>query len=433
MGTGRRGSEESSKQLETRLHGLIDTCRLIHFVRNIDELLLLIVKTTIDMLDSEGCSIILRDRDRGDLVFHSVAGDKSSKLLQFRLTEGEGIAGHAIRSRQSVVSNDVATDPRFSRRADETTGFLTRKLICTPLIVNDECIGALEGVNKKDGSDYNDEDLILAEAVSAQIAVAIHNVQLTDAAIKAERLAAIGQAVTGVAHCVKNMLNGLESGLYILRADIEENYGKAPLRGLDSIGSSIGRLQDLVQDMLTYSKQRTPEYSPSNLNELVESVVELSRDHAKEACVELVFEPDRTIGLVVLDQKGIYRCVLNLVSNAVAASDEAEGVVTVRTSRLEDDEVRIEVTDNGIGMDQDTLDSVFTPFFSTKGSKGTGLGLSVTKKIVEEHGGRIDVSSTLGEGSLFTIHLPATGNPFGDFNGELGKSGSDGRGESSRY
>ena len=426
MSTGWRGSDDSSKQLETRLHGLIDTCRLIHFVRDIDELLLLIVKSTIDMLDSEGCSIILRDPDRGDLVFHSVAGDKSSRLVQFRLAEGEGIAGHAIRSRESVVSNDVATDPRFSRRADETTGFFTRKLICTPLIVNDECIGALEGVNKKDGSDYDEEDLILAEAVSAQIAVAIHNVQLTDAAIKAERLAAIGQAVTGVAHCIKNMLNGLESGLYILRADIEEKYGEAPQRGLDSVGSNIDRLQDLVQDMLTYSKQRTPEYSPSNLNELVESVVELNRANAEEAGVRLNFEPDRTIGLVVLDQKGIYRCVLNLVSNAIAASEDAEGVVTVRTSKSEDNEIRIEVVDNGMGMDQETLESIFTPFFSMKGSQGTGLGLSVTQKIVEEHGGRIDVSSTLGEGSAFTIHLPTTGDPFGDLNGEQG-SGSSGK------
>lgn len=422
MGSSWRGSDDSSRQLETRLHGLIDTCRLIHFVRDIDELLLLIVKTTIDMLDSEGCSIILRDPDRHDLVFHSVAGDKSSKLVQFRLAEGEGIAGHAIRSRESVVSNDVTKDPRFSRRADETTGFSTRKLICTPLIVNDECIGALEGVNKKDGSDYNEEDLILAEAVSAQIAVAIHNVQLTDSAIKAERLAAIGQAVTGVAHCVKNMLSGLESGLYMLRADIEEKYGEAPRRGLDSIGSNIDRLKDLVQDMLTYSKQRTPEYAPCNLNELVESVVELNRANGEEAGVELVFEPDRGIGLVVLDQKGIYRCVLNLVSNAIAACDDEGGTVTVRTSKPQEGEIRIQVEDNGMGMDEESLQSIFTPFFSTKGSTGTGLGLSVTQKIVEEHGGRIDVSSTLGEGSAFTIHLPATGDPFGYLDGEGGSA-----------
>jgi signal transduction histidine kinase len=395
-----------SKQLQAKLHGLVDTCKLIHFIRDIDKLLLLIVRVTTEMLDSAGCSIILRDRENHDLVFHSVTGSKSSTLSQFRLAEGEGVAGNAIQSRESIVVNDVEKDSRFSKRADDTSGFLTRNILCIPLVVEDDCIGALEIVNKNNDEDFTDEDLVLGEAVSNQIAIAIHNVQLTEAALKAERLAAIGQAITGVAHCVKNMLNGLDGGIYVLESDIEEKYGKVPNRGLEMLGRNIDRLKDLVQDMLTYSKDRIPEYSPANLNDLVESVVELMKVKAGERKVGLRFEPDKSIEEIVMDQKGIYRCVLNLVSNAIDACEREDAQVTLHTKVQDSQFVVIEVEDQGMGMDEETQASIFQPFFSKKGSKGTGLGLSVTQKIIQEHEGRIEVVSELDRGSKFSIYLP---------------------------
>ncbi|UCF99461.1 MAG: GAF domain-containing protein [Spirochaetaceae bacterium] len=403
---GRRKTDHMSKQLQAKLHGLIDTCRLIHFIRDIDKLLLLIVRVTTEMLDAEGCSIILHDKDNHDLVFHSVTGSKSSTLEQFRLAEGEGVAGNVIRSREPLVVNNVEMDSRFSKRADETSGFSTRNILCTPLIVEGDCIGALELVNKQKEEEFNEEDLFLGEAVSNQIAIAIHNVQLTEAALKAERLAAIGQAVTGVAHCVKNMLSGLDGGLYVLESDIEEKYGKIPERGYEMLGRNIQRLKDLVQDMLTYSKDRMPEYSLTNLNELIESIVDLMKTKANERKVELTFKPDETIDDIVIDPKGIYRCVLNLVSNAIDACETEGASVTLHTRTSDSKFIVVEVEDQGSGMDEKTLQSIFQPFFSNKGSKGTGLGLSVTQKIVQEHGGKIEVDSVPGKGSTFTIYLP---------------------------
>jgi signal transduction histidine kinase len=409
--SGRRKSDHMSEQLQTRLHGLVDTCRLIHFIRDTDQLLLLIVRVTTAMLDSEGCSVILRDPESQDLVFHSVTGTKSSDLTQFRLAEGEGVAGQSIQNRQSIVANDVANDARFSKRADDTSGFSTRNLLCIPLIVEEKCIGALEIVNKKNDADFTEEDLILSDAVANQIAVAIHNVQLTEAALKAERLAAIGQAVTGVAHCVKNMLNGLDGGLYVLESDIEEVYGKTPKRGFEMLGRNIDRLKDLVQDMLTYSKERQPEYSLVNLNDLIDSVVELTVVKARERNVALSFVPDPEIGDIILDHTGIYRCVLNLVSNAIDACETGGEAVTVSTRTSDSKYAVIAVQDQGSGMDQETLESIFQLFFSRKGSKGTGLGLPVTQKIIQEHGGRIEVDSLPGRGSTFTVFLPLEYTP----------------------
>jgi signal transduction histidine kinase/uncharacterized Zn-finger protein len=404
--TGRRKTDHISKQLQAKLHGLIDTCRLIHFVREIDKLLLLIVRVTTEMLEAEGCSIILHDKENRDLVFHSVTGSKSSTLTQFRLAEGEGVAGNAIKSREPLVVNNVEMDSRFSKRADEKSGFSTRNILCIPLMVEGDCIGALELVNKRNEEDFNEEDLFLGEAVSNQIAIAIHNVQLTEAALKAERLAAIGQAITGVAHCVKNMLNGLDGGLYVLESDIEEKYRKMPQRGFEMLGRNIQRLKDLVQDMLTYSKDRMPEYSLTNLNELIESIIDLMKVKASEKKVKLTFKPDDSIEDIVVDPKGIYRCVLNLVSNAIDACETEEASVTLYTKTSDSKFVVVEVEDQGSGMDEKTLQSIFQPFFSKRGSKGTGLGLSVTQKIIQEHEGKIEVDSVLNKGSTFTIYLP---------------------------
>ena len=339
-------------------------------------------------------------------MFNSVTGKKSSKLTKFRLGEGEGIVGHVIQSRKPLIVNEVEKDSRFSKRADKESGFSTRNILCIPLVVDNDCIGALEIVNKRNEEDFSEEDLFLGGAVSNQIAVAIHNVQLTEAALKAERLAAIGQAITGVAHCVKNMLNGLQGGLFVLESDIEDEFGDLPKRGFKMLGHNINRLQDLVQDMLTYSKERKPEIESVKINELVYSVVELMKAKASEKKVDIKFEPDDTLSAIEINQKGIYRCVLNLVANAIDAIEEEGPVISIRTGTDDIGSLFIEVEDQGCGMDVDALKSIFQPFYSSKGSRGTGLGLSVTQKIVQEHDGRIEVDSEPEKGSKFVIYLP---------------------------
>jgi len=269
------------------------------------------------MLEAEGATIVLEDAKTGDLVFHSISGKESAKLKSFRITAGEGIAGACVQTRKPVVVNDTENDTRFSSRADKKSGFKTRSILCVPLLIEGDCIGALEAVNKKLESGFDEHDLLLAEAVASQIAVAIQNVQLTEEAIRTERLAAIGQAVTGIAHCIKNMLHGLKGGLFMVKTTLKKAAGKIDDRGYQVLERNQDRLTGLVQDMLTYSKDREPEYEPTDFNELVRSVVELMQTKAGERQITLAFQPDKAIDEVVIDPKGIYRCVLNLVSNAL--------------------------------------------------------------------------------------------------------------------
>jgi len=179
-------------------------------------------------------------------------------------------------------------------------------------------------------------------------------------------------------------------------------------QGWTMLGKNINRMSDLALDMLTYSKKRKPDYEDYELNTILDEVVECSQEKASSHGVRLIKEFDSDVGLIHLEQKGIYRSILNLVGNSIDACDSVEdATVTVQSSLLFDKGmVRIDVTDTGIGMTEETKDKLFTSFFSTKGSKGTGLGLPTTFKIIKEHGGTINVESEYGKGTTFSITLP---------------------------
>ena len=238
--------------------------------------------------------------------------------------------------------------------------------------------------------------------------------RLEEELIKSERLAAIGQTVAGLAHCIKNILLGLEGGVYIVNKALKKDDMRKLDTGWDMVRRNIDKVSNLVLDLLNYSKEREPEYESCSPNVIADEVCELMDPKAGESGIEgieIVRDLDPDMGEVSLDPKGIHRCLLNLVSNAIDACmlDEEEGkeyLVKVTTRRESDGGVTFQVSDNGCGMEEEVRRQIFTSFFSTKGSKGTGLGLLVTQKIVQEHGGTISVDSEPGKGSIFAIRLP---------------------------
>ncbi|MBT8407598.1 MAG: hypothetical protein KJP05_09080 [Deltaproteobacteria bacterium] len=166
------------------------------------------------------------------------------------------------------------------------------------------------------------------------------------------------------------------------------------------------RISNLVLDMLAYSKDRKPETQFYQLNEVCKEAAELCHDRmkAKQAKLHLVLDPK--LPQIQADPQGIHRCLLNLLTNAIDALDEDGGEVKMSTQMHGESEVLVTVEDNGAGMPEKILQRIFDVFFSTKGSQGTGLGLAVTKKIIDEHGGKIEAESTPDQGTTFTIQLP---------------------------
>jgi PAS domain S-box-containing protein len=227
----------------------------------------------------------------------------------------------------------------------------------------------------------------------------------------AERLAAVGQTVAGMAHCVKNILHGLKGGSYMVNIGIQKENTEKLRTGWNMVQRNINRTHDLVQDLLSYSKERRPEMAPCRPNQVVEEVVELMQAVAQEHNVALETDLSSQIGEVLLDERSLHRSLLNLVGNAIdACRDDPTLGKTHRvnvTTRLEAGRtIRFDVTDNGSGMGEEVKDKLFSSFFSTKGPQGTGLGLLVTSKLIEEHQGTIDVESQLEIGTTFTIRLP---------------------------
>lgn len=229
--------------------------------------------------------------------------------------------------------------------------------------------------------------------------------------VNSERLAAIGQTVAGMAHCIKNILHGFKGGSYLVDIGIDKNNTDKLKNGWQMIQRTIARTSDLVLDLLSYSKEREVEYEPCRPNEIADDVCELLKENANDYDIEIrkQFSPD--IGEIRLDPRILHRGLLNLVSNAIDACIFDDGLqkshhVKVATALDEDQRIRFEIIDNGSGMDKDVKEKLFTSFFSTKGPKGTGLGLLVTRKLIEEHRGTIEFESEEGEGTRFIIRLP---------------------------
>jgi signal transduction histidine kinase len=231
--------------------------------------------------------------------------------------------------------------------------------------------------------------------------------KLQDELVQQERLAAVGEAVAGLAHCLKNLLNGLRAGQYVIDRAVEKKDEATLRKGWTVMKRAVGQVEKLTADMLYYVKRREPERQPTDPNAIVGEVVSLLEEQAASAGVEIRTDLDSSIAEAQLDRTLIYRALLNLVANAIDACAESEtGDRIVVSSHDDVDEIVLGVADNGVGMSQEVLSSLFQRFFSTKAGRGTGLGLSVVNKIAREHGGSVQVESEQGRGSRFELRLP---------------------------
>jgi signal transduction histidine kinase len=231
--------------------------------------------------------------------------------------------------------------------------------------------------------------------------------ETTDQLIQTEKVRALGEAMASLAHDIKNILSSLEGGMFIMNQGIQQKAMDSIVRGWEMVRRNIGRIKDLSLDMLFYAKDREPEYQLTDINSIIQEVCELLQDKAKRKKVELKWELHPSLKKVMLDPQGIYRCLLNLISNAIDAGSGLDALVEVKAEIWEDKYLRIEVSDTGCGIPEDVLKNIFVPFHSSsKGYRGTGLGLAVAHKVVSEHRGKISVSSEVGKGTTFIIEIP---------------------------
>ncbi|MFP4286001.1 MAG: ATP-binding protein [Desulfovermiculus sp.] len=215
-----------------------------------------------------------------------------------------------------------------------------------------------------------------------------------------ERLSLLGQMSAQVAHEVKNPLNSIIGAAHYLRTNFE---GQILREFLQIIEEESQRLSDIVTNFLNFSKPAQPSLVHSDVNEVVRNTISLVERELEEKGVHVVFEPDQALRPFKLDAAKIKQALLNILLNASQATQAGDNL-EVSTAQ-ESGQVVLKVSDTGCGMDQEALDNMFKPFFTTK-IRGSGLGLAIAEQNIRDLGGSIQVESTEGHGSTFTIMLP---------------------------
>ena len=226
--------------------------------------------------------------------------------------------------------------------------------------------------------------------------------------VEAERLAAVGQTVAGLAHSIKNILMGLEGGKYIVSLGLQKGDQAMITEGWEMLERNFNKTTTLVKDFLSFSKGRLPALQMIDPRCPVNEIIDLYKEIAARSGIDLRADLPESIRKAPLDPDGIHTCLTNLVSNAIDACLMGEQKGTEVVVRLADKSGKLvyEVMDNGTGIDYEIKKKIFTTFFTTKGGGGTGLGLLTTRKIVQEHGGRIEVDSAPGKGARFRMEFP---------------------------
>ncbi|MCX7767105.1 MAG: ATP-binding protein, partial [Candidatus Sumerlaeia bacterium] len=295
-----------------------------------------------------------------------------------------------------------------------------RTALSVPLRAENKIIGVVN-VSRESGKKFNQLDLNKMTILAGQAALAIVNARLFEENLQSLRLATIGKVVSAISHDIKNILTGIKGGIWLL-SDTVKHRGDSVLESqCELIRRNINRLSLLTLDMLDYCKKREPLLSECDLNSICKEAVDTVRLAKQQKKYEVQMEIDKGLNSVWLDEERILRCLINLIDNAVDALPEVNGKIKI-TGKLEEYSpgklfmghrfrgarrlIVLEISDNGQGINKQDLPLIFEPFYSTKQTKGTGLGLSVSKKIVEEHKGKIFCESEAGKGTIFRLVLP---------------------------
>jgi len=218
---------------------------------------------------------------------------------------------------------------------------------------------------------------------------------------RAEHLATLGELAAGLAHEIRNPLARIAGVMDIVNRDLPES---SPARDVvKDVRHEVLRVNRIVTDLLETARPKAAEYRLSDFNATVEHAVSFARQQTRAQPVHVEFVKDPELEPVEHDSAQIHQVLLNLLLNSIQAIDGG-GEVRVVVGHL-DHSASVTVSDNGSGIAPEHLPNIFRPFYTTKG-KGTGLGLSLAKRIIEDHGGQIAVSSEAGKGTQFEVTLP---------------------------
>ncbi|MFN8411777.1 MAG: ATP-binding protein [Anaerolineales bacterium] len=380
---------------------LIDIARDLASTLDLDILLSRIVHAAAEISGAEAASILLYDDTSRQLYFQvSTNLDESTRRGIIVPLEGS-IAGWIVTNRKPVRVSNVHDDPRFYSDVEETTGFSTQSILGIPLVTKNKIVGVLEALNKHKGK-FTDADESMLLVLGAQAAVAIENARLFQQS----------DLISEFVHELRTPLSSLSTATYLLlrpemsqeqRDQIIKNIHSETMR-LNALASSFLDLARLESGRVQFRK------NPFSIADLMYECKDVMASKAFEENIQIRVESPEGLPLLDADRDKMKQVFLNLLSNAIKYN-RPNGTVMLR-AEVKENEMILYVQDTGLGIPDESLPHLFQKFYRVREHEtraaGTGLGLSICKQIIYGHGGRIEVKSKIGVGTVFALYLPRT-------------------------
>lgn len=390
-----------------------------------------LLKSTLDLIFAEFkpqrgfvLLVIGSDKGPGDPQLRPAAVKYASQQVAVddaKIVVSKTIINHVMKRHEGVLSTNAMVDPRFAS-GDSVHQMNIRSAICTPIRFRDRTFGVIYIDSTTLNYTFTSEQLSLLNAIGQHTGLALANAELYAQKLQSERLAAVGETVASLSHSIKNILQGLRGGADVVELGLKKDDLKIARGGWTILKRNLDRIMSLTLNMLAFSRQRRVEPELTKLGPLIEECAQLLEGQAAARQVAVIVDVDPEMPPIPIDPSLVHQSLMNLMTNAVEAVSPETGAVTIKavyhTAKAASGEkpqtpafAEISVIDNGPGIPEDRLPWLFEPFNSTKGLRGTGLGLAVTRRIVEEHGGRILVDprngQSRGRGATFKILFPA--------------------------
>jgi len=382
-----------------RLERLIEVSRALNSTLSLRPLLHDIVVAAQELTDTEACSIMLVDRNSGLLYFEEATNLTGIRSIVVPM-EGS-VAGWVVKTGEPVVIADARSDPRFYRKVDEQSTFVTQSILAVPMIARGNVIGVLEAINKRNGVAFTDEDVELLAVVGDQAAVAVQNALLFQQS----------DLIAEIVHEMRTPLTSIIAYAELIQRS--ETPMEQRSQFADIIRREAERINEVTKNFLELARLESGRASlardPVYLTTVIHMAVNVMRPQADAKPVRILVDVPPTLPPVMGDAQRLHQALLNLLSNAVKYSRPGDSITV--NANCEGNRLAVSVADTGPGIPAEALPRLFERFYRVPGAErqalGTGLGLSITRQIIEVHGGEIHAASEEGRGTIFTFTLPA--------------------------
>jgi K+-sensing histidine kinase KdpD len=420
------------------LEKLLEVNLYLNTTPNLETLLGRIISISKDVLQAYSTSIILIDEEKRELFFQKVYDSMDEKvksdetaLKRLTLRIGEGIAGHVVQTGQPLIINDVQNDPRFSRKADRTTGVTTKNMIAIPLKTKDKAIGVMEVINRIEG-DFSEEDMPMCLALGNVASVAIENARLyfeTEKNLKrlAKMEASKYQLVSLLFHALKTPVSSIKGYAEYVLENIEgatlpvmRDFAEITHKEATNISKMINDLyvineyDDLIKKLnmerLDFAEIMQAQVARRNM---------LQKDLAFVLEVEEAPEPGSY--MVDIDYDKIEHCIQHIFdivsSHAAPGASVHVNLFSVPASRETAPYVHLQIVDEHFTIPDDLWEKVFNSFqgdgqAGIQSFEAVGLGLFITRKIIDAHGGRFGWEKKKPSGIVIQVSLPTPGQSY---------------------